>query len=92
MKTLATIPILVGCAALLVRPVTLLADTDRERLLRLPPGYGTADYMEPEPDPDYRHASEQAHQAFRDMKYGVRIHWGLYTLLPARANPGASCR
>lgn len=82
MKTLATIPFLVGCAALLVRPVTLLADTDRERLLRLPPGYGTADYMEPEPDPDYRHASEQAHQAFRDMKYGVRIHWGLYTLLP----------
>ena len=33
-----------------------------------------------EPGPDYHHASESAFEAFRDIKYGVRIHWGLYSL------------
>jgi alpha-L-fucosidase len=33
-----------------------------------------------EPGPEYRHASESAFEAFRDIKYGVRIHWGLYSL------------
>jgi alpha-L-fucosidase len=32
------------------------------------------------PDADYEQASEEAREAFRDMKYGVRIHWGLYSL------------
>ena len=32
-----------------------------------------------EPGPEYRHASESAFEAFRDIKYGVRIHWGLYS-------------
>lgn len=38
------------------------------------------DYVEVEPVPEYRHASEAAREAFRDMKYGVRIHWGLYSI------------
>ena len=38
------------------------------------------DYVEVEPVPEYRHASEAAREAFRDIKYGVRIHWGLYAL------------
>lgn len=38
-------------------------------------------YVEKEPDIDYDQASEEAREAFRDMKFGVRIHWGLYTLL-----------
>jgi alpha-L-fucosidase len=33
-----------------------------------------------EPGPDYHHASQAALEAFRDIKYGVRIHWGLYSL------------
>jgi alpha-L-fucosidase len=33
-----------------------------------------------EPGPEYRHASESAFEAFHDIKYGVRIHWGLYSL------------
>jgi alpha-L-fucosidase len=37
-------------------------------------------YIEHDPEPDYQHAPEAAREAFMDMKYGVRIHWGLYTL------------
>jgi alpha-L-fucosidase len=36
------------------------------------------DYIS-EPGPEYRHASDSAFEAFRDIKYGVRIHWGLYS-------------
>ena len=37
-------------------------------------------YIERDPAPPYHHASEAAHEAFRDMKFGVRIHWGLYSI------------
>ncbi len=37
------------------------------------------DYVEPVPEPDYRHAPPAAVEAFKDIKYGVRIHWGLYS-------------
>jgi alpha-L-fucosidase len=37
------------------------------------------DYID-EPGPEYRHASEYAFEAFRDIKYGIRIHWGLYSI------------
>ena len=37
-------------------------------------------YIEDEPIPEYRWASEAAYEAFRDMKYGVRIHWGIYSV------------
>lgn len=36
-------------------------------------------YIEKIPDSDYQQASEKAREEFKDMKYGVRIHWGLYT-------------
>ena len=36
-------------------------------------------YIEKIPDADYSQASGEAREAFRDMKYGLRIHWGLYT-------------
>ena len=36
-------------------------------------------YIEKIPDIDYEQASENAREEFRDMKYGIRIHWGLYT-------------
>ncbi len=37
-------------------------------------------YVETVPHADYQQASERAREEFRDMKYGVRIHWGLYSL------------
>ena len=37
-------------------------------------------YIEDDPVPEYRWASEAAYEAFRDMKYGIRIHWGLYSV------------
>jgi alpha-L-fucosidase len=36
-------------------------------------------YIEDVPEPGYRWASSSAYEAFNDMKYGVRIHWGLYS-------------
>jgi alpha-L-fucosidase len=39
------------------------------------------DYVEDVPVPEYRWASGQAYEAFRDMKYGVRLHWGPYSIL-----------
>jgi len=35
------------------------------------------------PDRGYHHAPSHSVEAFRDMKYGVRIHWGLYSLTGA---------
>jgi alpha-L-fucosidase len=37
-------------------------------------------YIEDEPVSEYQWASDAAYEAFRDMKYGVRIHWGLYSV------------
>ncbi|MGN6553181.1 MAG: alpha-L-fucosidase [Verrucomicrobiota bacterium] len=60
------------------------ASPDREATLRFPPKEaGKNAYVEVVPNTNYMHASEAAYQAFRDLKYGVRIHWGLYSQLPA---------
>lgn len=37
-------------------------------------------YIEDDPVPEYDWASDEAYEAFQDMKYGVRIHWGLYSI------------
>ena len=37
-------------------------------------------YVELTPVPQYHWASESAYEAFRDMKFGVRIHWGIYSI------------
>lgn len=31
-------------------------------------------------DPDYQHASQEAVERFRDLKFGLRIHWGVYSM------------
>ncbi|MDR2683051.1 MAG: alpha-L-fucosidase [Dysgonamonadaceae bacterium] len=57
---------------------------DRERNIILP----TTDnhykavqyYVETELDSGYIHAPEQSHEAFRDIKFAVRIHWGIYSI------------
>jgi alpha-L-fucosidase len=56
----------------------------RESTIRLPETDGhykvTRSYIEDIPDADYLHAPAASHEAFRDMKFGVRIHWGLYSV------------
>ena len=37
-------------------------------------------------DPSYRHASPEAYERWRDLKYGLRIHWGIYSLLGVEAS------
>ncbi len=44
------------------------------------------DYVEETPHPDYSQASEAAREAFRDLKFGIRIHWGVYALLGVDAS------
>ncbi len=38
------------------------------------------DWIEDKPDSDYQHPSPATIEAFRDIKFGVRIHWGLYSI------------
>jgi alpha-L-fucosidase len=38
------------------------------------------DYIETTPVPEYRSAPASAYEAFQDMKFGVRIHWGIYSI------------
>jgi alpha-L-fucosidase len=58
--------------------------TDRARGIVLPKSNDmyrvTKDYVEDEPDADYLHASEAAYEAFRDIKFSVMIHWGIYSM------------
>ncbi len=37
-------------------------------------------------DSDYHHASSAAYERFRDFKYGIRIHWGVYSLQGTEAS------
>ena len=39
-----------------------------------------------EVDPDYRHASPEAYENWRDLKYGLRIVWGYYSMLGCEAS------
>ena len=39
-----------------------------------------------EVDPDYKHAPAAAVDAWQDRKYGMRIHWGPYTVLGLEAS------
>jgi alpha-L-fucosidase len=43
-------------------------------------------YVEDTPNPDYSQASDAARAAFRQMKFGVRIHWGVYAMLDYGCN------
>lgn len=41
----------------------------------------TSGYIEDDPVQEYTWASDQAYEAFNDIKFGVRIHWGLYSMI-----------
>jgi alpha-L-fucosidase len=40
----------------------------------------TLPFVEDNPVPEYTWASDEAYEAFLDMKYGVRLHWGIYSI------------
>lgn len=48
--------------------------------------YSDNHFMEGVPVPEYQWASEEAYEAFNDLKYGIRIHWGLYSALGVEAS------
>ena len=37
-------------------------------------------------DPSYHHAPQSAIEALKDLKFGIRIHWGLYCLIGGDAS------
>ena len=37
-------------------------------------------------DPSYTHASQAAYERWRDLKFGLRVHWGFYSLLGVEAS------
>jgi alpha-L-fucosidase len=58
------------------------ADRENHRLPARDTHYRkTQPYVEDIPVPEYRWASEAAYERFRDIKYGVRLHWGPYSIL-----------
>jgi alpha-L-fucosidase len=74
-----------AATALASRAVFLPRSFARENLPhRLPPSdphyRRVQSYIEEVPELGYRWASPSAYEAFLDMKYGVRIHWGIYSV------------
>lgn len=48
---------------------------------QFPPDIIKGDWcVETEPVPEYHWAPTSAYEAFRDMKFGVRVHWGIYSI------------
>lgn len=41
-------------------------------------------YIEEEPIPEYTWAPDSVYEDFLDMKFGIRLHWGLYSILEWR--------
>jgi len=54
-------------------------------IMPAPPAHGRAE--DPNTlDSSYRHASPEAYERWRDLKYGLRIHWGFYSLFGGEAS------
>ena len=58
--------------------------SERERRIFLPANDGhyrvVQHYIEDIPDSSYIHAPKEAYDAFRDIKFAIRIHWGVYSM------------
>ena len=70
-------------ASRLLEPIPSFASptSAQHRLPATDPHYRRVkSYIEDTPVPEYKWASEAAYEAFQDMKYGIRIHWGLYSV------------
>jgi alpha-L-fucosidase len=57
---------------------------DRARGIYLPESdyhlWAVSPFVENNPDNDYLHASDSAYEAFKDIKFSIRIHWGIYSI------------
>lgn len=66
----------------LAQPANDSVKNSRHYLPKTDRQYGyTSGYIEENPVPEYSWASEKAYEDFQDMKYGIRIHWGLYSII-----------
>jgi alpha-L-fucosidase len=83
-KTASATAVLALILAAGAAPSGVAVEKDRARDIRLPKTdnhyRATRDYIEDVPDLDYLHAPEAAHEAFRNIKFSVRIHWGVYSI------------
>src|SRR5580698_7474274 len=41
----------------------------------------TCGYVEDTPVPEYTWAPDSAYEDFKDIKFGIRLHWGIYSIL-----------
>ena len=41
----------------------------------------TSGYVEDTPVPEYTWAPDTAYEDFKDIKFGIRLHWGIYSML-----------
>jgi alpha-L-fucosidase len=72
---------LLSAAALALAPRTQLHADSPSLQHQFPPEVIKADwYVEPVPVPEYHWAPTSAYEAFRDMKFGIRLHWGIYSI------------
>ena len=59
-------------------------------LHRLPKSDGhymrTSGYIEDDPIAEYSWAPDQAYEDFMDMKFGIRLHWGIYSIIQEEAS------
>ena len=66
------------------KPTPEEVQRDRARNIVLPKSdvhyREVSSYVEDAPDEDYIHAPEKAYEAFRDIKFSVRIIWGVYSM------------
>ena len=57
------------------------------RIIRGPKGSGHwRSYMANADLSNYHHASEEVAEQFKDLKYGIRIHWGVYSIVLGEAS------
>lgn len=62
-------------------PVGLVPSKFSHRLPKTDGHYKvTAGYIEEKPIPEYTWASDETYEEFMDMKFGIRLHWGLYSI------------
>ncbi len=71
-------------------------DADGRVIKGKPGSWAFKPYMATADLTDYHHASPEAVEAFKDLKYGIRIHWGIYSFFQGESwilksrSPGSS--
>ena len=62
-------------------PHCLATAQSQEQTHGFPPSHAARrEYIETTPIAEYHNAPRSAYEAFQDMKFGIRIHWGIYSI------------